>query len=87
MKTKYKVWDPDNADEEDADEVESFEPAYAAEEWVEDNYSDLDYPDEIDVKVKDDKGVVTEWTVTVEQRPHFSAVEKKKEKGGANATG
>ncbi len=84
MTQKYKVWDPDCEDEEDADEVESFEPAYAAEQWVEDNWTDLEYPDEIDVKVKDEKGAVTEWTVTVEQRPHFTAAEKKK--GEQNAT-
>lgn len=83
MKQKYKVWDPDGGDETDADEVESVAPEYAAEQWVEDNYSDLEYPDEIDVCVKDPDGKLTTWTVTVEQRPHFSATEKK---GEANAT-
>jgi hypothetical protein len=83
VKVKYKVWDPDSAEEADADEVESFEPAYAAEQWVEDNWTDLEYPDEIDVCVKDPDGKVTNWTVTVEQRPHFSAAEKK---GEANAS-
>lgn len=82
MKQKYKVW---TEDEEDAEEVQSFEPGYAAEEYVEQNHSELDYPDEIDVCVKDPEGKVTKWTVTVEQRPHFSATEIK-EKGEANAS-
>lgn len=87
MKQKYKVWDPDNCDEEDAEEVQSFEPQYAAEEYVEKNHSDLDYPDEIDVLVRAPDGKLTKWTVTVEQRPHFSATEVEiKEKGEANAT-
>lgn len=83
-KAKFKVWCEDNSDESEADTVESFEAQYAAEKWVEDRHADLDYPDEIDVKVKDPKGVITEWTVTVESRPHFSAVEK--EKGESDAT-
>lgn len=84
-KAKFKVWCEDNSDEGDGSDVESFEPSYAAEKWVEDNYADLDYPGEIDVCVKDSEGKVTKWTVTVEQRPHFSATEIK-EKGEANAS-
>lgn len=85
MNQKYKVWCDDYDDEESGGTVETWAPEYAAEKWVEDNHADLDYADEIDVKVKDEKGVVTVWTVTVEQRPTFHATEKKK--GESNAAG
>lgn len=76
-KIKYRVWDPDCMDEEDPETFEDVRPEYAAEGWVEREWSNLEYPSECKVFVKDPDGIITEWVVTVEQRPHFSACEVK----------
>jgi len=44
----------------------------AAAEWVDWNYSDLDYPSHIHVYVSDGK-TESRYLVDVEQTPHFSA--------------
>ena len=76
-KIKYQIWDPDAMGEDEAETFEAFRPEYAAENWVEQEWANLDYPSECEVWVKAPDGTKTKWTVTVEQRPHFSAREAK----------
>ncbi len=53
-----KIWDLDNGDEEDAEEVEivvdpePWEVQFVAETFAENRYSDNDYPDQTNVCVK-----------------------------------
>lgn len=74
QKIRFKVWDEGWNGEDDPQEIEAIRPEYAAEKFVENNFSNLDYPSETDVWVLAPGGVKEKWTVTVESVPHFSAV-------------
>lgn len=74
---KYKVWKEEYNGEDGADDVEADSAEWAAEKWVEDNHSELDYLTELEVFVKAPNGTKTRWVVTVELIPHFSATEVK----------
>lgn len=71
---QFLVTSDDNFD--GAREYAGIDAQDAAEVFVDRNFSDLDCPSTIDVLVKDPRGVVTEWTVTVEMEPAFRATEK-----------
>ena len=77
---EFKVWIEDENDEPYL--VKAFDAETAAADAVEERHADLDYPEEIDVRVMDEQGIETHWTVTVEMRPHFSATEKKESGNG-----
>lgn len=75
--SRFKVWSGELHERHDADEVDATDSEYAAEEWCERHFADLDYETHIDqVMVEDDQGVVTEWGVSVESVPHFHATKK-----------
>ena len=56
--------------------IEAGRAPEAAEGFVDENFSNLDYPKEVDVFVRDTTGAITEWTVEVESVPHFHATRK-----------
>ena len=74
---EFKVWAPDFSDAEDPEIVFDFTPQFAAEHWVEDQHGELDYPDEVEVHVKDPSGTVTMWIVSCEMVLQCNASEKK----------
>lgn len=80
----YKAWCPDNGDEADALELPDASAAtgpwaldakHAAKVYVSLKWSDMSYPDEVIVCVRDPEGVLSKWTVSVEMVPRFSARE------------
>lgn len=74
MKREFWVWSAEDADEKDATLVMNVADAEsAAEEYVSRNHSNFDYASEVDVRVKDENGKVTEWTVTAEETVTFHA--------------
>ena len=75
--TMWLVIDPDE-DEENIIECGQKQYAYdaelAAEDYLAEHFSDMDYPDEADVIVADQNGEnITYWNVTVEAVPEFTA--------------
>lgn len=66
---KYMVW----ADGYYEREIVAGEPEYAAEKYVEARHADFDYPEEMEVNVKDEAGLVEKYVVVVEMSPIFSA--------------
>lgn len=77
MKKEFWVWVPDDSDEKDATLVMDVHDAEdAAKEFVEVHHSDFDYASEVEVKVKDPDGNVTEWVVTAEETVIFHASRK-----------
>ncbi len=74
----YKVWVPADGDETDAEVSYEDNPPDAAEMYVSDNHSQLDYPDEVIVNVKSIRdGSVQSFTVTVEETITFHASKNK----------
>jgi hypothetical protein len=81
----YKAWCPDNGDEDDALELPDASPGDgkdwaldaedAAKVYVNRKWSDMSYPDEVNVCVRDPEGALSKWTVTVEMVPRFAARE------------
>ena len=74
---EYKCWVEDEWAEEDAHTVFAWRPEDAAQEFGKYQHAHNDYPDEQDINVKDDKGVVTKWVVIAEPDIHFYTRERK----------
>ena len=69
-------WSKEGA-EHDARKVKALDAESAAQEYVSENFANLDYPDEQDVTVRDSKGVETQWVVNVHSEPVFIAHERR----------
>jgi hypothetical protein len=74
---EFKVWIDGYNGKDDPEVIKSYEARAAAEKYVEDHHSDLDYTTEIDVRTMNAEGVQEDWTVTVESIPSFSASPRK----------
>lgn len=75
--TTYRVWDEDGCDEEDGDDEPTDSPEDAARIYVEENHSDMDHANSVDVSVRNKTtDELTRWTVTVEYEPTFTARER-----------
>lgn len=70
---KYKVWNPDDEGEDDAEVVHADSVADAAESWVAGVYSSA-YPDSFDVMVADEDGKHYDCTVEVQWVPQYFTV-------------
>lgn len=77
----FKVWHADDT-EDDAYEIakgynpqrgEAFDAEAAAVAHVNQHWSDMSYPDEVEMCVRDPEGALTRWTVSVEMVPQFTA--------------
>jgi hypothetical protein len=71
---RFTVWIEGYEHESDAWEHCALDAQAAAEEYVEENYGDLDYPDTTKVTVVDlESGERSRWKVVVEMTPSFDA--------------
>lgn len=77
----FKVWCSDDS-EDGAVEIpkgydrirgEAIDAETAAVAYVDQYWSDMSYPDEVAISVRDPDGTLTRWTVTVEMVPHVTA--------------
>lgn len=83
----YKAWCPDNGDEDGALELPdapaaktgpwALDAQHAAKVYVSLRWTDMSYPSEATVFVRDPEGGLSRWTVSVEMVPRFSAREAK----------
>jgi hypothetical protein len=74
---EFRVWSDGYNDEESAHTVFALDAEQAATEFFEENHSNFDYADEIEVTVKHPDGTVKEFVVTAEETTTFSATLKK----------
>ena len=79
---KIKLWVKDHAGEEDAKEVEALSRdhrslCFAAENYAEKRFYDLDYPSELEVMVRDYDGILWQIDVEVRAEPTFYASKPK----------
>jgi len=76
---KFLVWVPEHGYiEEDAEEIIDWGcPEDIAEEYVKNHYADWDYPEEVEMAVKDEKGIVHRFSVCAEADVRFRAYTRK----------
>ena len=74
---QFKCWNPDEADEEDADDITAIDPEGAAEVFAErrDSYSGEGYSDKQTVYVRDEEGGFHMFNVQAETEVVYSAEE------------
>jgi len=70
---KFMCWCPDYNEESDAKEIENIDPYLAAEQYADSIHDSLDYPDEMEIHVKDADGKVLVLDVFVRMQPIFTA--------------
>lgn len=73
MPKQFKVWDPEREDEPEFLNVEGWQPAQVASDWAEQKDPRLDEFDSMTVNVRDSKGALHEFEVTVEVERVYSA--------------
>lgn len=66
----FKVWNPDECDEEDANEFRERSDYCAVMKWAQRNYYDDNYWDEVTCMVREGDSV-RKWTVRAEQTVAF----------------
>lgn len=77
MKPEFWAWATEEGDESDATLIlDCVRPEDAAECYIEAEHGRLDYPTEIEVSVKDEKGNITQWVVTAEETVVFHVLKK-----------
>lgn len=75
MTNTFRVWDPENGDEGDAEDVLSPSAEDAATDFARDRYDRSDYPEEQTIRVRDPGGRVRIFSVKAEPCVEFHAVE------------
>jgi hypothetical protein len=79
---QYKVWNPDDGDETDADRIEAFGgPDDAARIWFSDRWAGMDCPRFCKLRVRDWQGQLWSVTCTAERTVEFNADEPEKVDG------
>lgn len=84
---KFRVWNPDHGDREDARTFDTYDAEGAVKKWAErDDAESADYRivggQECDVCVEDEAGTVTRWLVWGEPCPVYHARAMTEAKGG-----